>query len=61
MLASSPPENLDMFLQNVGLLTPNYMAFIPEDRILLNHRYKNLKSYVKLSSTLGRRMGGVKE
>jgi hypothetical protein len=42
------PENVDdIFLRNVGLLPPNYMAFIPEDRTLLNHPYKNLKSYAK--------------
>jgi hypothetical protein len=41
------PENVDIFLRNFGLLPQTYMAFIPEDRNLLNQRYQNLKSYIK--------------
>jgi hypothetical protein len=45
-----------MFLRNVGWLSTDYTAYIPEDKILHNHRRENLKSCMiwnGLSLTVG--------
>jgi hypothetical protein len=44
-----PEDGGGLFLQNVGWLSTNYMAWhIPEDRTLHNHHSENLKSYIEL-------------
>jgi hypothetical protein len=39
-LSFDPEDGGDMFLQNVSCLSVDYMAFIPEDRILSSSQKK---------------------
>jgi hypothetical protein len=46
---SDPEDQSNMFLRNVGWFSTDYAAYIPEDRILHNHRCENLKLTLKHS------------
>jgi hypothetical protein len=42
-----PEDGGDVFLRNVGWLSTDYTAYIPEDITLHDHRCENLRSYIR--------------